>query len=162
MIKQRDIAIVVIAAFVGAVTMGSVMSLRHLKTGVAGLPVNSSKVVIGESVYDWNTMEVKKTPIGETRTVLRGPTATLDELEMHVTTLNPGEASHPPHKHPNEELIILDQGTVEALINGEWKRVGTGSVIFNASDVMHGLRNVGDTPATYHVVNWHTDKTPKE
>jgi quercetin dioxygenase-like cupin family protein len=162
MIKQRDIAIVVIAAFVGAVTMGSVMSLRHLKTGIAGLPVNSSKVVIGESVYDWNTMEVKKTPIGETRTVLRGPTATLDELEMHVTTLNPGEASHPPHKHPNEELIILDQGTVEALINGEWKRVGTGSVIFNASDVMHSLRNVGDTPATYHVVNWHTDKTPAE
>ena len=161
MMKQRDVAIVVIAALVGAVTMGSVMSLLHLKSGVVPVAVNG-KPVIGESVYDWNTMEVKKTPIGESRSVLRGPTATLDELEMHVTTLNPGEASHPPHKHPNEELIILDQGTVEALINGEWKRVGTGSVIFNASDVMHGLRNVGDTPATYHVVNWHTDKTPKE
>jgi quercetin dioxygenase-like cupin family protein len=161
MIKQRDVAIVVIAALVGAVTMGSVMSLLHLKSGVVPVAVNG-KPVIGESVYDWNTMEVKKTPVGESRTVLRGPTATLDELEMHVTTLNPGEASHPPHKHPNEELIILDQGTVEALINGEWKRVGTGSVIFNASDVMHSLRNVGDTPATYHVVNWHTDKTPKE
>jgi quercetin dioxygenase-like cupin family protein len=161
MIKQRDVAIVVIAALVGAVTMGSVMSLLHLKTAVAPVAVNG-KQVIGESVYDWNTMEVKKTPVGESRTVLRGPTATLDELEMHVTTLNPGEASHPPHKHPNEELIILDQGTVEALINGEWKRVGTGSVIFNASDVMHSLRNVGDTPATYHVVNWHTDKTPAQ
>ncbi|RSL15696.1 cupin domain [Edaphobacter aggregans] len=161
MIKQRDVAIVVIAALVGAVTMGSVMSLLHLKSGVVPVAVNG-KPVIGESVYDWNTMEVKKTPVGESRTVLRGPTATLDELEIHVTTLNPGEASHPPHKHPNEELIILDQGTVEALINGEWKRVGTGSVIFNASNVMHSLRNVGDTPATYHVVNWHTDKTPKE
>jgi hypothetical protein len=40
--------------------------------------------------------------------------------------------------------------------------VGTGSVIFNASNVMHSLRNVGDMPATYHVVNWRTDKTPKE
>lgn len=100
------------------------------------------------------------TPIGETRQVLRGPTATLDELEMHVTTLNPGEASHPPHKHPNEELIILDKGTVEALINGEWVRVGAGSVILNASNVMHGLRNVGDGQAQYHVVNWRTDKTP--
>ena len=162
MIKQRDIALVVIAAFVGAVTMGSVNSLRHLKHGAVHLAADGTKPIIGESVYDWNNMEVKKTPIGETRTVLRGPTATLDELEMHVTTLNPGKASHPPHKHPNEELIILDQGTVEALINGEWKRVGTGSVIFNASNVMHSLRNVGDTPATYHVVNWHTDKTPAE
>lgn len=162
MIKQRDVAIVVIAAFVGAVTMGSVMSLRHLKSGVATLPMNSSKEVIGESVYDWNNMEVKQTPIGETRAILRGSTATLDELEMHVTTLNPGQASHPPHKHPNEELIIVDQGTVEALINGEWKRVGQGSVILNASNVMHGLRNVGDTPAQYHVINWHTDKTPAQ
>jgi quercetin dioxygenase-like cupin family protein len=161
MIKQRDIAIVVIAALVGAVTMGSVMSLLHLKSGVAPVAVNG-KPVIGESVYDWNTMEVKKTAVGESRTVLRGPTATLDELEMHVTTLNPGEASHPPHKHPNEELIIVDQGTVEALINGEWKRVGQGSVIFNASDVMHGLRNVGATQAQYHVINWHTDKTPAQ
>jgi XRE family transcriptional regulator, regulator of sulfur utilization len=162
MIKQRDIALVVIAAFVGAVTMGSVNSLRHLKHGAAHLTADGTKPVIGESVYDWNNMEVKKTPIGETRAVLRGPTATLDELEMHVTTLNPGEASHPPHKHPNEELIIVDQGTVEALINGEWKRVGQGSVILNASNVMHGLRNVGDTPAQYHVINWHTDKTPTE
>ena len=162
MIKQRDIALVVIAALVGAVTMGSVMSLRHLKTGVAGVAVNGSKPIIGESVYDWNKMEVKTTPIGETRAILRGPTATLDELEMHATTLNPGEASHPPHKHPNEELIIVDQGTVEALINGEWKRVGQGSVILNASNVMHGLRNVGDTQAQYHVINWHTDKTPAQ
>ncbi len=161
MIKQRDVAIVVIAALVGAVTMGSVMSLLHLKSGVATVAVNG-KPIIGESVYDWNKMEVKTTPIGETRAVLRGPTATLDELEMHVTTLNPGEASHPPHKHPNEELVILDSGTVEALVNGEWKRLGPGSVIFNASDVMHGLRNVGDTQAQYHVINWHTDKTPTD
>jgi len=83
-------------------------------------------------------------------------------LEMHVTTLDPGKASHPPHKHPNEELVILDKGTVEALVNGEWKRLGPGSVIFNASNVLHGLRNVGETAAQYHVINWRTDKTPAQ
>jgi XRE family transcriptional regulator, regulator of sulfur utilization len=124
--------------------------------------VDAARPVIGESVYDWNSLKVQKTPIGETRAIVRGPTATLDELEMHATTLNPGQASHPPHKHPNEELVILDSGTVEALVNGEWKRLGPGSVIFNASNVLHALRNVGDTPAQYHVINWRTDKTPKE
>ncbi len=107
-------------------------------------------------------MEVKKTPIGETRAILRGPTATLDELEMHVTTLNPGEASHPPHKHPNEELIILDQGTVEALINGEWKRVGHGVGDLQCVGCDAWAAECGGYSGEYHVVNWHTDKTPKE
>jgi uncharacterized cupin superfamily protein len=110
--------------------------------------------VIGSSVYDWNTIPVTKTNVGEVRSFFRGPTATLDELELHVTTLNPGMASHPPHKHPNEELIIIREGTVETLSNGVWKRVGPGSVIFNASNQLHSLRNVGTVPATYHVINW--------
>ena len=124
--------------------------------------VDAVKPVIGESVYDWNSLKVQKTAVGEVRSIVKGPTATLDELEMHVTTLNPGMASHPPHKHPNEELVILDSGTVEALVNGQWKRLGPGSVILNASNVLHGLRNVGDTPAQYHVINWRTDKTPQQ
>jgi len=124
--------------------------------------VDAVKPVIGESVYDWNSMVPQKTEVGEVRSIVKGPTATLDELEMHVTTLDPGKASHPPHKHPNEELVILDKGTVEALVNGEWKRLGPGSVIFNASNVLHGLRNVGETAAQYHVINWRTDKTPAQ
>jgi quercetin dioxygenase-like cupin family protein len=124
--------------------------------------VDAAKPLIGESVYDWNSLTAQKTAVGEVRSVIKGPTATLDQLEIHVTTLDPGKSPHPPHRHPNEELIILDKGTVEALVNGEWKRLGPGSMIFNASNVLHGLRNVGDTPAQYHVVNWQTGKTPRE
>ena len=51
--------------------------------------------------------------VGVSRQFFRSPTATLDELECHVTTLNPGESSHPPHKHPDEELVIIKEGTVE-------------------------------------------------
>jgi quercetin dioxygenase-like cupin family protein len=146
MVTKRDAVVAVVAA---ALTL----------SGVAA--VNAAKGVIGETAWDWNQMTVTKTAVGETRAIVRGPTATLDELEMHVTTLNPGLASHPPHKHPNEELVIIDKGTVEALIDGQWKRLGPGSVILNASNVMHGIRNAGDTPAQYHVINWTTDKTPK-
>ena len=124
--------------------------------------VEAAKPIIGASAFDWNSFTAQKTAVGEVRSIVKGPTATLDELEMHVTTLDPGKEPHPPHKHPNEELVILDKGTVEALVNGEWKRLGPGSIIFNASNVLHGLRNVGDIPAQYHVVSWRTDKTPKE
>lgn len=110
--------------------------------------------VLQSSVFDWNAVPAKQTNVGSVRQFFRAPTATLDELELHVTTLNPGVVSHLPHQHPNEELVIIKEGTVEALVNGEWKRVGPGSVIFNASNQLHGLRNVGSVPAIYHVINW--------
>jgi XRE family transcriptional regulator, regulator of sulfur utilization len=106
-------------------------------------------------------MTDKPNATGSVRTVFKEPTATVEQLEVHVTTLNPGQAPHPPHKHPNEEMLIIRQGTVEALINGEWKRVGPGSVIFLASNVMHGVRNVGTDPAVYHVINFKTAATPE-
>ncbi|MGA7353727.1 MAG: cupin domain-containing protein, partial [Acidobacteriaceae bacterium] len=100
-----------------------------------------------------------KTDVGEARQFFRAPTATLDQLEVHATTLEPGKQSHPPHKHANEEVIIVDQGTVEAFGEGKWTRVGPGSVIFNASNTLHAIRNAGAGPATYHVVSFITPVT---
>jgi len=116
--------------------------------------------VLGSTAFDWNSFSVKTTEVGSVRQVVSEPTATLENLEVHITTLNPGKSPHPPHRHPNEEMLILRQGTLEALINGVWKRVGPGSVIFFASNQLHGVRNVGDDPAIYHVVNWKTSATP--
>jgi quercetin dioxygenase-like cupin family protein len=125
-----------------------------------GAFAQTGRAVLGPAVYDWNALPVTKTDTGEVRQLVKQPTATLDELEMHVTTLDPGVASHPPHKHPNEELVIIRTGTVETLSGGVWKRVGPGSIIFNASNSLHALRNVGDTPAVYHVINWKSATTP--
>jgi len=146
MITRRDLVVAFIAI---SVTLG-VVALADQKA-----PVMQS------SAFDWNSIPVKQTAVGSTRSFFRAPTATLDELELHVTTLNPGQASHPPHQHPNEELVIIKEGTVEALVQGEWKRLGEGSVIFNASNQLHGLKNVGTTPATYHVINWKSSATPQ-
>jgi quercetin dioxygenase-like cupin family protein len=115
--------------------------------------------VLGWTVIDWNSVPAVKSDVGETRQFIRQPTATLDQLEIHATTLNPGLQSHPPHKHANEEVIIVDQGTVEAFGEGKWTRVGPGSVIFNASNTLHAIRNAGSGPATYHVVSFVTPRT---
>ncbi|MGD0631672.1 MAG: cupin domain-containing protein [Terracidiphilus sp.] len=114
--------------------------------------------IMGSTVFAWEDMNPVKTATGEARSLCKAPTATLDELEMHVTTLNPGQTSHPPHRHVNEELIILREGQCETLSNGVWVKVGPGSVVFNASNGLHGFRNVGTAPATYHVINWSSKK----
>lgn len=140
MFTRRDIGIALIAV---SATLGVVVA-------------HSQTPVMQSSAFDWNAIHAKPTDVGFLRQFFRTPTVTLDELECHVTTLNPGLSSHPPHRHPNEELVIVREGTVECMVNGEWKRIGPGSVIFNASNQLHALRNVGTVPATYHVINWQS------
>ncbi len=144
MISRRDVAVALMAI---------------CATSIAYSFANKSVPFISASVYDWNKMTVKKTDVGEYRQVIKGPTATLGELELHVTTLLPGQNSHPPHRHVNEELVIVREGTVKVLSNGEWKVLGPGSVIFNSTNSLHALHNVGTTPAVYHVINWQSAET---
>jgi quercetin dioxygenase-like cupin family protein len=126
-----------------------------------GVGAAQQPAVLGSMAYDWTALTVRETKVGASRQVVRAPTATLDELEIHITTLNPGQTSHAPHQHPNEELLIVKEGTVEALVAGEWKRLGVGSLIFQASNQPHAIRNAGAGPATYHVVNWKSSATPR-
>jgi XRE family transcriptional regulator, regulator of sulfur utilization len=119
-----------------------------------------SNAVMSSTLFAWESIDNKTNASGSARQFFRAPTTALLQLECHVTTLNSGLASHAPHHHPEEEIVIIRQGTVEALVNGEWKRVGPGSVIFYAANVTHDLKNVGDAPAIYHVFSWRSSLTP--
>ena len=145
MVTRRDIKVALVAVF----------------ATLCIVAVADQAPVQHSTVFEWSAMAAKPSSFGSVRSVFRGPTTTLEELEIHVSTLNPGDNSHAAHKHPNEELVIIKEGTVETLSNGEWKKLGPGSIIFNASNEMHELKNVGTTPATYHVINWKTNLTPK-
>lgn len=106
------------------------------------------------TVFHWEKMTASPTPKGQCRNLYDRATATLDRFECHITTLNPGEVPHEPHRHPDEELIIIKEGKVEVTINGAAQTAGPGSVIFLASQDLHGLRNPGEQRATYFVQRW--------
>jgi quercetin dioxygenase-like cupin family protein len=114
---------------------------------------------IGSTVFTWESREARPTGVGERREVARNPTVTLREFECHISTLNPSMASHPPHTHPQEELIILQEGELDVHINGTNTRVGPGSLFFFASNDPHAVQNHGTGPATYFVFNFSTAAT---
>lgn len=114
---------------------------------------------LASTAIDWNSLLIEKTKSGEKRQVLNASTATLDNLEIHITTLNPGESAHQPHQHPEEELTIIKEGTVEVLVDGKLKVVGPGSVVFQAANQLHSIKNVGKTIAVYHAIKWRSSKT---
>jgi XRE family transcriptional regulator, regulator of sulfur utilization len=147
MLTVRDI---VVAAIAVTATLACV-KLTPAPAAQATAPAQTPPIMTS-SVFDWNKIEAKPTKTGATRKFFQAPTPTMDELECHVTSLNPGQVPHAPHKHLDEELVIVKEGTVEALVNNEKSVVGAGSIIFLSSNQEHGLRNAGDTPASYFVV----------
>ena len=120
-----------------------------------------AKPPVGSMVLDWTKLTVIPTKVGERRNLFDGPTPTFVNAEGHVTTLNPGEAPHEPHRHPDEEMIIVKAGTLEVYINDTVQRAGTGSLFFFAPNDLHGVKNVGTTAAQYFVFRWLSPLTGK-
>ena len=104
------------------------------------------------TMYPFKQLPVHTSATAAIRAVLKGKLATGESLEVHETTLAPGGAPHPPHRHPHSEMWLVHEGTVEISVNNTSTRLGPGSVGFVGSNDEHGIKNVGETPATYFVV----------
>lgn len=114
---------------------------------------------LGSTVFRFEELAVKPTEVGERRDVVAQSTATIEKLECHISTLNPGLVSHLPHTHPQEELVILRDGLLDVNVNGRIQRIGPGALCFFASNQPHAVQNRGDKPATYFVFNFTTAAT---
>lgn len=86
------------------------------------------------------------------RSLLDTATTTLDRLEVHQTSLAPGGSPHPPHRHAHDEMMLVEHGTLEVTQEGGVKHAGPGSLIFQSSNELHGLKNVGADTAVYWVI----------
>jgi mannose-6-phosphate isomerase-like protein (cupin superfamily) len=124
-------------------------------------PAPATPEKLSFAVYDWGKMKPTTVPNGVRRPVFDGTTATVDHLHCHITTLNPGEVSGEPRLHLQEEVIVVKEGTVEAVSDGKVETATAGSVIFFQSHAVTQLRNPGKVPATYTVIYYFTPLTPK-
>jgi XRE family transcriptional regulator, regulator of sulfur utilization len=102
--------------------------------------------------YPWDALPVKQNGDNRGRAILDGLTHSGYPLEMHATELAPGLAPHGAHAHPNDELVIVREGTLEVDIAGRKTRLGPGSVVFVNSGEQHGLHNAGPTRAHYYII----------
>jgi len=97
------------------------------------------------AVYPFDKLPVRTPNDAQIRRLLKGRLATGEPLEVHETTLLPGGAPHPPHHHVHSQMWLIRA-------HGASYRLGAGSVGFVHSNNEHGIKNVGEWPATYFVV----------
>ena len=141
------------------ITLCSALSAQT-PTNSPAIPSDQPK--LKSAIYDWDKMQPTTVSNGVRRLVFDGPTTTLDKINCHITTLNPGQQSGEPRLHVQEEVVIVKEGTVEAMYDGHSETVGPGSVIFFASGATTRLRNPGKVPCTYTVIYYYTPLTPKK
>jgi quercetin dioxygenase-like cupin family protein len=104
--------------------------------------------------FPFADLPVRESGPSRQRAILQGKTRTGYVIESHMTEVPPGLASHPPHRHLYEEMVMIREGTVEMTIAGKTATLGPGSVVYVASNEEHGLRNSGTTPAHYFIVTF--------
>lgn len=94
-------------------------------------------------------------------THFNGPTDQLSGLCAGLAVLDPGASPHPPHRHPEEEFLIVAAGTGEIECDGTTTQVGPGDIMYCAGDILHGITNTGQLPMTFYWSKWLASITSK-
>jgi (S)-ureidoglycine aminohydrolase len=105
-------------------------------------------------VIDWSDLAMKKTDKGESRQIFSCPVTWLSKIDMHATTLDPGQISHPQHMHRAEEIILLRSGHVRMHIADGYQNASAGDLVFLPSGVPHDLENSKTGRTEYFALQW--------
>jgi quercetin dioxygenase-like cupin family protein len=80
-------------------------------------------------------------------------------LSCHVSALAPGSSPHPPHSHPEEEILMMLQGEGDLTLPGlsahrALLRLRSGEFVYYPAHFPHTLRAVSHEPANYLMFKW--------
>lgn len=76
----------------------------------------------------------------------------LDGRTLKMSVVKPHAATHPPHRHAEDEFFVVLEGTAELILNGETRVVHAYTSFYCPPDSLHGIRNPGDTELKYLVI----------
>ena len=67
----------------------------------------------------------------------------LDGRTIKLSVVVPHSATHPPHRHSEDEFFFVLDGTAEFYLNGETITAGPMTSFYCFSNSEHGIKNIG-------------------
>ena len=106
-------------------------------------------------VMDWFDMNFKPHDRGGVRQLFDRKIVMSNRFDIHITSLNPGLSSHPPHIHKTEEIILMIDGEGEMVLGTSKQKIITGDAAWVESNIPHNITNTGKRPAVYFAIQWN-------
>ncbi len=104
-------------------------------------------------VFAYGQTPSKTAPNGAVgRNFFTGTLATGEAVAAHETMQPTGTIPNPAHRIQHSELIVVREGTLEFRHDGKSERAGPGSIIYVAYGTLHSVKNIGNGPAEYVVI----------
>ena len=122
--------------------------------GAPALTLFAAGDTLPDSVLDEKSARLTRDTFGDTRIYFDGKTARLKSMTAGSLRLKPGMSPHPPHQHPEEEILIVTEGTGEMSIEGKVNKVAPGAMMYCAAGKLHGIVNTGNTPLLFYFYKW--------
>lgn len=122
-----------------------------------GLNIPRGKAGGGSFMKDWKDYVTLETDKGQSRPIFDRPSTAFKRFDVHATALNPGMASHPPHTHRAEEIILMIKGTGEMQLGDTLHQTAPGDVILVNSKLPHNIKNKGNVQNGYFAIQWHSN-----
>jgi quercetin dioxygenase-like cupin family protein len=93
----------------------------------------------------------------------KGSTGDLATISCHASVLLSGRSPHPPHTHPEEELLLVLAGEVELELPERGPTpLRPGELVFYPAGFPHTLRTTSVEPATYVMLKWLGELASRE
>jgi quercetin dioxygenase-like cupin family protein len=152
---MRRISMALLIATCAAASLASAAAQQASPNNPPNIPASNppNNPLAASRVFAYDDMPAKTTPSGAmSRRAFMGTLATGEAISVHETMQPAGTAPNPAHRIQHSELILVEEGTLDYTHDGKTERAGAGSIIYVALGTLHSVRNVGDGPAKYVVI----------
>lgn len=94
--------------------------------------------------FDWGTLI----------TYYQGDTETTVDALSAIAIINPGMEIHPPHKHAEEEYLLVLEGSGVWTVKNKDIAANAGDMLYAKPWDLHGIKNTGNKPLKFAVFKW--------
>ncbi len=127
--------------------------LQTLAAGLA-LAARGESAGIPDEVVTKVKAKLTTQSFGDQRVYLDGSTEQLKALSVGSLQLKGGQSPHPPHAHPEEEILLVADGRCEISIGDKITKAGPGCVMYVGANHVHGITNTSNAPMTFYYIKW--------